>query len=259
MPYYPQLATGNVAQYPAVKRHRTRTIANEAVEGSLVSLADTAAEEIQWELSYSGLSQTEREVLDGFFTAREGRLETFVFPDPLGNLLALSDDPAVAPWQRDPLVQFTAGASDPMGTSHAIHVVNAGGAAQAFRQSIDVPGSYRCCFSFWAKGAGAVFAMKRAGIGRSMVAENTWQRFEFTSAPGGTAPSVFSVELGPGAVMDIYGLQVEPQEAAGGYRRTAGAGDVYPQARFDMDESVWVAEGVDSFSTTVKIRSAAAR
>src|SRR6478672_8371360 len=97
---YPQLT-----QFPIVKRARRRTVVNRAADGRSVKMADAAGEATEWRLSYTGLSDEEVGVLQGFFVAAEGTLNEFTFLDPTANLLAWSAQLAEAVWLKAPLLR----------------------------------------------------------------------------------------------------------------------------------------------------------
>jgi hypothetical protein len=44
MAIYPQLGSGALSQYPVQKTRRVRTVVNRAADGSIIKLADPAAE-----------------------------------------------------------------------------------------------------------------------------------------------------------------------------------------------------------------------
>jgi hypothetical protein len=262
MVHFPQLLTGCIAHYPSAKLRRLRTIVNEAVDGHRFPFADLGAREIEWDLSFSGLTQTEADTLEAFFSDQEGRLRTFVFADPLGNLLARSEELTQAPWARDPLLQFTGGVADPFGGTRATRVINAGAAAQSFRQVVNLPGIFETCLSLWARSTTAASITVRRTAGASShatvaVPAAAWKRLEF---PGSVAvanpPTTFEVELESGAIVELFAFQLEAQAAAGGYQPTTSRSGVYPMSRFAQDEITLIAEGPDAYSARIRIVSA---
>src|ERR1700758_2351745 len=94
--YFPQLTTGAVGQYPIEKRRLSRTLVNEAPDGTRFKLADTGATAIEWTLDFPPMNDAERYALPLLYGNVEGRLSTFTFLDPTDNLLCWSeklDDP----------------------------------------------------------------------------------------------------------------------------------------------------------------------
>src|SRR6185295_13241766 len=128
MAAYPQLESGALSQFPVQKTRRARTVVNLAADGSMIKLADPAAEVTEWLLTYTDLSDEEAAALRAFFKATEGTLNGFTFLDPTGNLLAWSEQLDKASWQTDPLLSLTAEVSDPRGGARAWRLSNSGGA-----------------------------------------------------------------------------------------------------------------------------------
>ena len=128
---FPQLATGASALYPVTRRNVTRTVVNALGDGSTVVLGDPDAGMREWELRATGLTLNEWTAIDTLFQAVTGRFATFTFLDPFGNLLLRSEEFGDPAWDNSPLIQLTAGVSDPLGTTRATQVVNAGSAAGA--------------------------------------------------------------------------------------------------------------------------------
>ena len=61
----------------------------------------------EWRLRYEELTDGEMDTLRSFFEGVEGRLGTFTFLDPAGNLLAWSEQLDAEVWEKDPLVTVT--------------------------------------------------------------------------------------------------------------------------------------------------------
>ena len=80
-----------------------------------------------------------------------GNVATFTFLDPAGNLLEQSEEFGAAAWTNGALIELTAGIGDPLGTTRATRVVNAGSASTAVAQTLAVPGNFEYCLSVWAR------------------------------------------------------------------------------------------------------------
>src|SRR4051812_47639950 len=130
---FPQLSTGAVGQYPIAKRWRSRTVVNEASDGTRVKLADTGAGEVEWELRFQTLSDTEWAGLEELHTAVEGQLGGFTFLDPTDNLLCWSEKLDEPVWERNSLLTLTAAVADPHGGTGATRVSNTGSGALALQ------------------------------------------------------------------------------------------------------------------------------
>lgn len=238
MPYFPQLATGAMGQYPLMKRRLARTVVNESGDGRKVKLADPAALTTEWRLRFEELTDGEMDTLRSFFEVVEGRLGTFTFLDPAGNLLAWSEQLDEGVWEKGPLVMASAEVADPAGTLRAWRVANGSGSAAELAQTVEGPAWFCYCFSLFARGA--------AGSGMTLVCGDEravrqlgpeWKRLAVTGQGQGSGETVrFGLELPPGGWVEVFGPQVEAQAGASIYKRTLSRGGVYENARLDNDE-----------------------
>jgi hypothetical protein len=207
------------------------------------------------------LSSAERQSLEAMFSQSEGRLKTFTFLDPTGNLLAYSGDFLAAAWTRDPLLQVTAGFSDPDGGTAAFRLVNNGSVEQQLRQPAAVTGAFRYTFTLYMRSqTGSPASLKMSTVSNSLVREITlgpaWTRAALSETLGvDESPVVFAIALPPGASADIYGAQCEPQPAPSVYRQTAAQSGVYENARFDQDDLEVVTDEAERHSLIVRITS----
>jgi hypothetical protein len=254
MATYPQLESGALSQFPVQKNRRARTVVNRAADGSTIKLADPAAKVTEWLLTYADLNDQEATALLGFFAAAEGRLNGFTFLDPAGNLLAWSDQLDQAVWQKDPLLSLTGGITDPRGGIQAWRLSNSGGAGQALGQTLAAPGEYRYCLSAYVRAATATSVGLTVGsraVQRVLTKE--WTRISWTSNGDAQASSVrFGIETGAGDVVEVYGLQVEAQTAASGYKASK-LGGVYEDAHLGDDVLTITSTDANRHSCTVKI------
>jgi hypothetical protein len=233
---YPQLATGALSQYPVRKTRRTRTVINQAADGSTVRLADAAGGTTEWQLEYAELSDDEAAALEHFFEAAEGSLQGFAFLDPAANLLAWSDQPDAAVWQKDPQLGLAQAVADPAGGTRAWRLTNQGVGDQAIAQTLEAPGAYTYCISVYVRAATP--ATLRLGIGEQTadrVATSAWGRATFAATGTAGGESVrFSITVPAGLAVEVYGPQVEAQGGASVYRSST-TGGVYADAHFRDD------------------------
>jgi hypothetical protein len=263
MRFFPQLLTGASGQYPIVRRWRVRTIINEGGDGSRVKYADSGTAELVWEIRLRGLRETERQELEGLFDAVEGRLGTFVFLDPVENLLAKSGDLGAAIWAKDGLLVLEGGVADVWGGAEAWRINNSGQTAQRVVQDLPGPGQYQYCLSVYVRSAagGIVRLVRRSGGVEELTTVHpgpSWRRV--TSAgrlEGGSEGIHFGLEVPAGGAVEVCGMQVEAQRGATAYKKTSGHGGVHAPARFAQDDLDWVTTGLDMHSTVVRIRSRA--
>lgn len=249
MAVYPQLGSGAVSQYPVRRRRRLRTVVNRAADGRTVRLPDPGATVTEWTLAYSDLSDAEAAALRAFFAECEGSLREFTFVDPAANLLAWSEKLDEPVWTRGPLLALTAGVPDPFGGTRASRLSNGGGGAQSLSQTLAAPAEYVYCFSAYVRSAAPVVVTMLQGAARAdRLVGALWRRISFT----GTGAATFGIEAPAGAAVEVYGLQVEPQPAASGYKPST-TGGVYQNARLRDDALVMTATGVERHACTVKI------
>ncbi len=261
MPYFPQLTTGAVAQFPVSKRRVRRTVLGEAVDGRQVKLADIGMNLAEWQIRLTGLSESEASAIEVLFRASEGRLKDFVFLDPMANLLAHTENLTQSVWQRGPLMNIAGGIADPHGTARAARLVNGGGVDGQVGQEIAGPGNYHYCFSCWARsGAGSVVELRRVAgplsAGESFALGPAWRRVVLSGRLETIATPVrFEIRLPPAATVDVFGVQVEAQPAPSPYKKNAARGGVHTGATFAQDDLAVTADGVNQFSAHVRIVS----
>jgi len=165
---FPQLTTGASALYPVVRKSVTRTVANSLGDGSAVVYADPDTGSREWELRASGLTLEEWTAIEALFQTASGRIATFTFLDPAGNLLLRSEEFGEPEWDNGALVHLTTGINDPLGTTRATQVVNAGSAIGAVVQTLTVPGNFRYVLSVWAKAtSGSISHYRRRRRGQA--------------------------------------------------------------------------------------------
>ena len=238
---FPQLMV-----YPVTKRQIRRTVLNVLGDGRTDLLGDADAAAIEWEIVARGMTAAEWGSVQTLFTAVAGRWQAFTFLDPVGNLLAQSENFAVSPWVVGPLLSLTSGVVDPLGTSRATGVVNTGAAAASIAQSLPVPGTFQYCLSVWVRGGAVTLTIGSSS--KTFAATAWWTRVSMTGS--GTT---FAVSLDAGASADLFGMQVEAQIAPSDYKQTGTRGGVYPKARFGDDALTVTAQGTDIFDAVIRI------
>jgi hypothetical protein len=259
MPYFPQLESGAIAQYPFVKRRSFRTVVNTLPGGYAIKLLDPGATLAAWELNLGSLTNTERVRIEDFFRAMEGKLYSFTLLDPTENLLLWSDELTSPVWTANPQLSVTGGIEDPEGGARAWRLSNSGPANQAITQSLEAPGWYRYSFSVYAKSE----TIRRLTLFRSSsVHEHTlefaitpqWTRLSLSGAsPSNTDGIAFGIRIDAGSSVDVYGPQAEAQPAPSLYRKTTSWNGVYTEARFDNDVLEVVSDGPEQHACAARI------
>jgi hypothetical protein len=250
---YPQLTTGAYAQFPVAKLRRTRTVTNAAADGSSIKLADPNGAITEWQLRYTGLSDADLSNLQQFFAAAEGSLNGFTFLDPVGNLLAWSEDLTNAVWTPGPLLAVDSAVTDPLGRTNAFRLTNSGQGAQNLSQTLNVPAGYIYSLSVYVQATQPTTVTLLLGSNRATAtAGPNWSRVSVTGRGDPAAASiVFGIELPTGAV-SVFGPQVEPQPAPSAYQKST-TGGVYVDARFGDDTLSFSTTHVNHHSATINI------
>jgi len=206
-------------------------------------------------LQARGLTSVEWKSIEDLFKAVSGQWQTFTFLDPAGNLLANSEDFATATWTNGPLLQFTPGMADPLGTTRATRIVNAGQSAAAMAETLQVPQNFVYCVSVWAR-TDAGSEARLLPTAEAFALGTEWRRISTRVDLGQNGTGItFGVQLNPGASMDLFGMQVEAQLAASDYKKTGSTGGVRV-ARFAKDALTVRAQSTDVYDVTVRIVSA---
>jgi hypothetical protein len=254
--FFPQSNLGAIAQYPLQRTRQWRFISNQLESGELIMMPDVSASEIGWKLKYSDLSSAEVARISSLFTASQGQYGSFLLVDPMANLLAWSEDLSRPDWQLGQLTQQP-GLADPTGTRRASLLVNSAAAEQTLNQTIGIPGDYLTCFSMWLRCDSVTNAgILRDGARVNVAVGPTWTRFQLTaSGNAGAAQSTFSIAVGPGQSVQVFGLQVEAQRSAASYKPTTTAAGIYPETYFAADELPIVSTGPGLFALEVDLIS----
>lgn len=258
---FPQLSTGGMSQFPITRRRKLRSVVNETAGGERFTWLDAAAETLEWELTLAGLTTTEWGAIEALFESCGGRAADFLFLDPLDNLLGWSEDLNAAIWTADPLLARTSGRTDPLGTARATQIVNAGQSLQRISQTLNAPSWFHYCLGMKVRSEtpdSIKLALAAAGQEETRVVGTgpEWREVWLNAQPGGTAETIrVSMELAPGAAVDVFGLQLEAQRSPSAYMKTAGRGGVYPATRFSSDALRCKTDGVDWHSAVVGLTS----
>jgi len=261
MLYYPQLSTGAIAQFPITRNVNMRTVANQLPSGFTIRMADTGARKVQWQLRYSGLTDSERSSIENLFEASEGQLNTFTFLDPMDNLLIWSEDWMESAWTADPLLQVTGGIADPFGNSDGMQLTNSAETTQQIVQNTPAPSSFLYCFSVYVRSnAPTTIQLIMTTTGQTsltpMAADSSWTRMITSGSLAVQQEGIgFGVQVPAGAQVEVFGAQVEAQPQAGLYKKTIDLGGIYPSTRFSADLLTFSANAVNQNSCQVNLIS----
>lgn len=253
--YFPQLSSGATGQFPIQRTRIARTVLNQSLQDYQIKLADPGAAITEWHLSFQELSDQELAALEALFQAVEGSLTPFTFLDPVGNLLAWSEQQNQAAWQVDPLLTLTNGLPDPLGGMGAYQVSNPTAATLMLQQLIEAPASLDYCLSLYACSSQSTRVwLVRGSESDARAIGPEWMRLTSAGQSQGAADSIsFGIALDPESTVDIFGVQVEAQTTASLYKMTAETGGVYPNARFRDDTLTLTAAGPGRYSCELDI------
>ncbi len=256
---FPQFVTGAPALYPVKKTSAQRTAVNVMADGSVWVFGDPDGAAKAWELHATGMTAAEWSAIEALYQATSGMWQTFTFLDPTGNLLAQSENLGAGVWTNGPLMQLTAGVADPLGTTRATRITNAGAAAASVAQVLNVPGNFEYCFSAWARTAGTsnvtlTASTTGANLAKTFPLSGAWSRIVLAGNLGqSTSQVTFGAQLDAGATVDLFGVQVEAQRAPSDYKATSSRGGVYARARFGSDDFTVTARGIDVYDAVIPI------
>jgi hypothetical protein len=254
--FYPQIGTGVVIQFPFRRTRKWRSISNELESGEQIIVPDAAGGQIEWNLTYRDLSDSETRSLSDLFAASAGSFGSFVFVDPLANLLGWSEDLSRPDWQLGLLGQ-SGGIKDPLGTQRASSITNGSAGTQQLSQTLGISGDYVACLSTWVRSAEAgAITLQRDGSQKTAPIGPQWTRI-YLGGRGtpGAEHSTFSVQVAAGHSIDIWGLQVEVQPYPSVYRRSTTACGIYEETCFGDDEITIANTGPGLASCRVKLIS----
>lgn len=259
MVVFPQLSSGAGAQYPMIRRRRTRTAANHLRDGSAIVYPDRAFTNNGWDLALRDLTDEESAAVRDLFESVEGRRGTFTFVDPAANLLAHSGKLKEDCWASGPMVQIIEGIDDPLGGTRGVRLTNAGQTFQSVSQTLEAPGWFTYTFSVYARSAGesAITLTRSSGAAshaRQYSVGPGWTRCALSGALSTSATSVrFSLEAPAATAVDVFGMQVEAQPCASAYKRTGERDGIYKAARFDDDVLQLISDGPDQHRYQLRI------
>jgi hypothetical protein len=261
MPYYPQLTTGAISQFPIARSTNMRTVANQLASGATIRMADTGAQKVRWQLKYASLTNVERSSIESLFETAQGQLNTFTFLDPMDNLLMWSEDWTQAVWTADVLLAVRAGIADPMGGSDGMQLTNTAETTQQIVQGTSGPSNLVYCYSVYVRSAvPATIQLVVTATGQTtLTAVATgvaWTRVITSGSLSVQQNGIgFGVQLPAGVQVDVFGAQVEAQPAMGLYKKNIDRGGVYSKTRFSSDSLTFTATAPNQNSGQIDLIS----
>ena len=230
--------------YPLAREVRFNTRLNRMADWREYRATELATPLLRWELDLEPLEDTDLASLEAFFNARGGPYESFVFLDPLDNLLQWSEDFTQAAWQKtSPAdLQITPGVADPLGGTAAQTLSNTGAASNAVRQFIAAPpAGITFTGSVWLKASGASLTLRLTdtaaeAFSRTVTPGPQWSRFHLTATFASSGTQVgWEIEIPPGATVEAFGAQMVAAKGPDGYTRTTTVSGFHPTCRFETE------------------------
>ncbi len=230
--------------YPLAREARYTTRVNQMVDSSEYRATELATPLFRWQLNLAPLEDSDLADLQSFFLARGGPYESYVFLDPLDNLLQWSEDFSQAAWQKtSPAeLQITPGGVDPLGGNAAQVLSNTGAGSNAVRQFLAAPpAGITFTGSVWLKASGASVTLRLTDsaaevFSRTVTPGPQWLRFHLTATFAGSGPQVgWEIEIPAGVSVQVFGAQMVAAAGPSGYTRTTTVSGFHPNCRFETE------------------------
>jgi hypothetical protein len=218
--YYPQLASGAMAQMPYSTDASFLHTNNDMDCGVRFSYSWRTNPLSHFTLSYTSITDADLATLEIFFNSMNGKYGQFAFLDPAGNLVPNSES-------------FASGAADPFGGTRA--GVTTGPSATVLPSDAN---GITICVSIYVKGPGT-WTMGFTGstvLWETVGASSTWHRLYHSGVVSGSGAITASVS---GTSATMFGFQCAPMMGPGAYVHTSGTSSpgygYHATCRFDRD------------------------
>jgi hypothetical protein len=239
MIYFPQVKNGVTTQLPFAPTFRFLTDVADLTSGSRrvyswrgggLTNAPTGPL-AEWPISFQRLTDAGKSQLEAFFVARRGRLESFAFLDPSGNLVSNSETLTAGTWSGS---GGTPGALDPFGRTNGYNV---GSTTLVTTVLPDGDGlNLRLCASVYAKNQAITLQFANGG-------GSVWASRAFGATADWTRPALSAIVPNMQAVTlrivcnggQLFGAQCSPTPGPGCYLRTPGNPALFRNCRFGTD------------------------
>jgi len=230
---FPALDNGMLAQLPASLTIEKLIRGTRFADGSILSAAFQARLRYSWVLRYENLSTAEWQRFMDFIAASGRGLESFVFPDPLGNLLARSGNLESSVWLSPP--GLTVDPIEDAAQPKSFILTNPTTEPLTLSQTVEITGGFRTCFSVAAKWDGAAsFSLSLSDGVDTATSEATahgWVRHSISLSSGSAAATrTVGITVPPTTQIVLSSPQLEIAAAPGAYLETGAVGASFPSA-----------------------------
>ena len=253
MTYYPIQESGAAAQFPLARMRRWQTLETRTPGGYTARGLQPEARRVHWQLEYVDLSDAEVSAFTDLFKQSKGGLKSFVFVDPLANLMLDSERIGEGSW----LVSSGMSAATNGGARPAVfRITNSSQGPGTVGQTLALPPGGNYCLSCWIKGvAGQQMGLRIGGAYRQATATGAWHRFWLTAPSANGGNTFCAVEVGVGSGVEVHSVQLEQQPAPSTYRAGTAVSGIYPETRFDQDSLEVTVAGPNRNGLRVKLVS----
>lgn len=260
--YFPPLANGMITQLPYSQEDWYDNVTVDSPSGKRYSYNRRAS--ALWAAApiYTSITDAEVATLEAFFTARQGRLQDFIFVDPGGNLIPVSENYADASWSISGLSFFSAALADPWGGSLASGFTGGGSLVAPVLPDGSAP-AYWLTASIWARcTVGATTVQIGFTDGTTDLATNTfpvgqaWKQYSCSYLVATASPVSFKAvfgTLGSGALV-VFGAQCSPLPTPGPYVRSPEGWGLRRNCRFETDTFAVRYVGYNQSAVSLPIR-----
>jgi hypothetical protein len=255
-PSFPTIAAGEVVQLPLQRTWRPAQELVQTPGGHWWVRTLPTGECYEWQLKYTGLTQSEAQSLREFHTAMGGAWHSFRFCDPLRNLLAWSEDQTQAIWSK------TAGLTVslfPNPGAQGATLANTASTEGQLAQVVGCDPTLNYSVAVTARSAsGAGLGVLIGGARRDVALTAQWQTVQFSATPGGAQDQVgFALAVPAGASVDIAGVMAECGATAAEYRYSDARQGLFTEARFQDDALVVSGTEPGVYAATLRIVASA--
>jgi hypothetical protein len=255
---FPALDNGMIAQLPVKLRIDRITRTTTFPDGTRLASPIDARLFYSWTLRFDNLSDDELNRVRDFIFSTQNGADSFIFPDPTGNLLADSANLESGIWLAPPGLTVDP-FSDPS-QPDAFILTNSTPAPLALTQTVSLSGPFATCFSVrarWDGGFPFSLGLTDGAASRTQPAvAGAWARHSVALFSMG-APETRTVSIIVPATTQI--IVAEPQleiaAAPGGYLKTGVEGSIFSPAwlaQSSFDEST---NAPGAHSITLRIES----
>ncbi len=225
---FPVLMSRVQVQYPVLEERRSTFPEAESPGGARWRCAADAPRIRRWVLLLRDLTDGEAAALRDLYEACSGGWRSFLFADPLGNLLRWSEDPGNAAWGRSAGLSVSR-LNSMAETPAEFEILNASSAPGRLFQDLPLPAGALICFSCEAQGE--ALKLRAGGAEAAWGPANGWVQRAVTGESGSGATRA-ELELAPGASVRVRCMQAEIQLSPSAYQATYENGGIHWKTRF---------------------------